>query len=288
VTAHKAQGATLESVCVLGPEDLYREWGYTALSRHREHARFYLVSPGSAERGLPGLESDPDPLLTKLHKTLGDSRAKHLALDDVEQEAIRQTDTDRELLERYRALETEAEVARAEHERAEVERARVEERLVDLGNERSALWPWQRQRRAELAQHVAGHVEAVEHWRAIAQDGAEVLKGARRRLDAFLHEDGERVAELLRNAHVADVRMWRARCEELRDALADPPQRLVDRLGPRPEAFGERETWLQDAGALLSDHAAASSLDRGAGVESTAAPAPVVPEAADIGPDLGP
>jgi hypothetical protein len=37
---------------------VYREEGYTALSRHREQARFYVVSPGSVERALPGLEPD--------------------------------------------------------------------------------------------------------------------------------------------------------------------------------------------------------------------------------------
>jgi ATP-dependent exoDNAse (exonuclease V) alpha subunit len=27
---------------VLGSDELYREWGYTALSRHRTEARFYV------------------------------------------------------------------------------------------------------------------------------------------------------------------------------------------------------------------------------------------------------
>src|SRR5206468_8812731 len=60
LTAHAAQGATVDRAFVLGSDALYREWGYTALSRHRHEARFYVVSPGSVERALPGLERQPD------------------------------------------------------------------------------------------------------------------------------------------------------------------------------------------------------------------------------------
>ena len=35
-TAHRAQGATVDRAFVLGSDELYREWGYTALSRHRD------------------------------------------------------------------------------------------------------------------------------------------------------------------------------------------------------------------------------------------------------------
>jgi ATP-dependent exoDNAse (exonuclease V) alpha subunit len=36
LTAHLAQGSTVDRAFVLGSDELYREWGYTALSRHRE------------------------------------------------------------------------------------------------------------------------------------------------------------------------------------------------------------------------------------------------------------
>ena len=48
ITGHKAQGATVEDTFVLGSEELYREWGYVALSRHRGCARLYLT--GSDDR----------------------------------------------------------------------------------------------------------------------------------------------------------------------------------------------------------------------------------------------
>ncbi|MEP6953075.1 MAG: AAA family ATPase [Solirubrobacteraceae bacterium] len=45
ITAHKAQGATFDEALVLGSDEAYREWGYTALSRHRESSTFYVTAP---------------------------------------------------------------------------------------------------------------------------------------------------------------------------------------------------------------------------------------------------
>lgn len=90
LTAHAAQGATVDRAYVLGSDDLYREWGYTALTRHREEARFYVVSPGSVERALPGLEPKPDPLTEDVLDLLGRSGQKHAALDTLERGGQRQ------------------------------------------------------------------------------------------------------------------------------------------------------------------------------------------------------
>ncbi|HET6507386.1 MAG TPA: MobF family relaxase [Baekduia sp.] len=81
LTAHAAQGATVDQAFVLGSDELYREWGYTALSRHRSQARFYIVSPGSVERALPGLEPDHDVVAEDVVAMLTPSRRKELALD---------------------------------------------------------------------------------------------------------------------------------------------------------------------------------------------------------------
>lgn len=56
-------------------------WGYTALTRHRDEARFYLVSLGTTERCLPGIEPEHDPLVQDIGDMLGDSRQKSLAID---------------------------------------------------------------------------------------------------------------------------------------------------------------------------------------------------------------
>jgi ATP-dependent exoDNAse (exonuclease V) alpha subunit len=77
LTAHLAQGSTVDRAYVLGSDELYREWGYTALSRHRTEARFYV----SASREF--LNQAPEPLQAgnAVARMLVASRAERLASD---------------------------------------------------------------------------------------------------------------------------------------------------------------------------------------------------------------
>lgn len=81
VTAHRAQGVTVDRAYVLGSDEFYRELGYTALSRHRDEARFYVTHSDLR------LDADhapaPDPLAAGLERLLGRSRAKDLARDSL-------------------------------------------------------------------------------------------------------------------------------------------------------------------------------------------------------------
>lgn len=43
MTGHKAQGMTTARCFALGDDTLYKEWGYTALSRGKKENRLYLV-----------------------------------------------------------------------------------------------------------------------------------------------------------------------------------------------------------------------------------------------------
>lgn len=81
ITAHRAQGATVERTFVLGSQELYREWAYTALSRHKEQARFYVAdSDLHLDREQPPLH---DPLIAGLTQLLQRSQAKELALESL-------------------------------------------------------------------------------------------------------------------------------------------------------------------------------------------------------------
>jgi len=83
MTAHRAQGATVDRTFVLGSDDLYREWGYTALSRHREEARFY-VNVGGAQAALHAPRPE-DPVTGPLTR----QRGKRLALDTLNESGLR-------------------------------------------------------------------------------------------------------------------------------------------------------------------------------------------------------
>ncbi len=80
-TVYKAQGSTVTTGHVLGT-GLGREDGYVALSRGRAANRLYLVegqAPGDPELDLP--DQQTRGAYEAAVKTLGTSRAKHLALD---------------------------------------------------------------------------------------------------------------------------------------------------------------------------------------------------------------
>ena len=83
----------VERTSVLGSQELYREWGYTAMSRHRQQARFYVARTDLHEdRDLP---PTADPIISAITRLMQRSHAKELALDALPQ-------ADRDTLEHER------------------------------------------------------------------------------------------------------------------------------------------------------------------------------------------
>lgn len=132
LTAHAAQGATVDHAYVLGSDELYREWGYTALSRHRTEAKFYIVSPGSVERALPGLEREQDAVEDDVIRTLSRSRRKELAGEVLE-----------------RGFGSAVDVSKAVR-MAEADVGAARERIRALEEERKRVPAWRRSARAEI------------------------------------------------------------------------------------------------------------------------------------------
>src|SRR5204862_2206149 len=111
------QGATVDRTFVLGSDELYREWGYTALSRHRERAQFYVTAPEPFlnQRALP--LKDKQELVETVVRTFDDSRMQELAIEAIERDpqavrAMRELERAREL-----AGTDEARVLRMQEER---------------------------------------------------------------------------------------------------------------------------------------------------------------------------
>jgi Ti-type conjugative transfer relaxase TraA len=213
LTAHAAQGATVDRSFVLGSDELYREWGYTALSRHRDQARFYVVSPGSVERALPGLEPQDDALGEDVVAMLSPSRRKELALDVVD-----------------RAAHSRAQRARDEAQR---EIAAARQRIEAMRAEQAELGRLRRSRRAAIEHDIARQEEAMERWSTEAEEiaAAPVLDVAPPQIEheatSLLDPDAARVAVL------------------------DPDAPHRRELGGRPASFGAREVWTREAVALL-------------------------------------
>lgn len=115
LTAHRAQGATVDNAFVLGSDELYREWGYTALSRHRYTSRFYLAaSPEFLNQPPCQLQPDADPAEAVVRALQG-SRAQHLALTEHRPDPRLQDRHNQEL--RLAEYEARRDAAQQQHDR---------------------------------------------------------------------------------------------------------------------------------------------------------------------------
>lgn len=219
LTAHAAQGATVDRAYVLGSDDLYREWGYTALTRHREEAKFYVVSPGSTERCLPGLEPEGDPIATQLRETLGHSRRKELAAEVLER-GYREIDLDAADAADGRGPEHRVHAARQLEE--------IERDLVQIRAELQGVSRWNRARRAQLSEAAAAHELAAMNWR-------EQLE----------------LATSLEPPHRTELTTPGIDPEQLRAMTVDPTPTIQNMIGARPESLFERESWTRAAARLV-------------------------------------
>lgn len=214
LTAHKAQGMTVDRTFVLGSEELYREWGYTALSRHRDEARFYVTAPAD-QPSLPGLELPEDPVGEELNRTLERSRAKEMATAvaarsqaSPEVSAPERRAAADAARRRLRNAETppasRAEEIAAERDEAEARLARTQELRRELP------W-WKRGKRQELARQIEQQSRAVDHWRERADSVVTALTVEVARPSAREASGPER------------LRLQALERAELVDALTTPP-----------------------------------------------------------------
>jgi len=215
LTAHKAQGATVDRAFVLGSDDLYREWGYTALSRHRDEARFYLVSPGSAERALADIAEERDPLVERLEGLFGTSRAKTLATDQLDA-AERRAELEQLAADHQRLL---ADEQWAERQRKGAEQARdaAEHQLERLREERAAVGLFDRGERRRIDAMSAAAERNRDRYDQLAAEHAQTLTRAYDQRRAWLERNADRAAALLPAEREANIDDHLA----LRDELAD-------------------------------------------------------------------
>jgi ATP-dependent exoDNAse (exonuclease V) alpha subunit len=85
MTGTKAQGMTTDRAFVLGTEELFREWGYVAMSRARLESRLYVAvgDRGDREPDLDGPRERVEEPVLAITRALERSGAKWLALEQL-------------------------------------------------------------------------------------------------------------------------------------------------------------------------------------------------------------
>ena len=147
ITAHRAQGATVDRAFVLGSDELYREWGYTALSRHRDEARFYVSATPTFLNESPAPLQAGDDVADHVARMLRTSRAEHLALSGVK-------------------ADSEGERFEKDRDRAREHVLEINTRLDVLRGERAQTRWYRRSRRADVERLVEGWQRGQDHWQA--------------------------------------------------------------------------------------------------------------------------
>ena len=83
-TVHKAQGATVDRLLVYGDDRLYREAGYVALSRGRDHNQLYVVTSRDTDLDAHPGALEPVEAIDHVGHALARSGAKAMATDEAD------------------------------------------------------------------------------------------------------------------------------------------------------------------------------------------------------------
>lgn len=247
LTGHKAQGMTSERTYVLGGSELFREWGYVAMSRGRLENRFYVVAPAARERDEIA-PSDPERSPTSsLTRALSQSRAQTAASDAALASSLASTPT-AELVRQRDELSSDeratANLARQLHAvRAQRERA---QRILD--QHRTTPTP-EREPRSSREQDVRGAAiaaQAADRVRSLA-DREDALHAQLERADATTHAPSDQARlPLVEN----ELNSRRARTVRALDI--EPAGYLVAELGPVPDHLADRKVWQRAARRVVT------------------------------------
>jgi conjugative relaxase-like TrwC/TraI family protein len=243
ITGHKAQGITTARTFVLGTDDLYREWGYVAMSRGAVENRLYVVAPHPRERDEYAPEGRRRDPLDAVTAALKYSRAQTAALDVAAREGISQATTTDLIAERSRLAGRIGGPHRSDpraRRRVAAQRAQAERAAEEAGarvaeaEEGSAG----RHSHAKTAPHRAIQSQARERARQLA-DREDDLTQVGTAHSTWL---ASRAEDITRYAALGDE-LDRRRHSAARAAIVEKPAYLVAELGPCPDRPAQRRAW---------------------------------------------
>lgn len=258
VTAHKAQGLTTDQTWVLGSDELYREWGYVALSRGRQDNRIYAVAdPQTLGEGhTHSRDEHSRDAVAELTRALAHSRS-HTAATDHTAPAAQPTGNEAQGADQRQRLRETLATAPADRTRE----------LAWVAEERDAaldqLHAAQRRHDAAATQQSQSRGRGLSAVLRRGDRGQQALQTAEAdvarwqdRLDALdrRHGELETAAEQRQGwltSHTGDLAQARQLVADDRAALRArvqavelaPPAYIANSLGSRPEDPTERRSW---------------------------------------------
>jgi hypothetical protein len=260
-TIHKAQGATYDRVLLLGDDRLYRQAGYTGLSRGRDRNDVYLVVDDDREHD-PDLERhgavDEDHPVERFVRALNRDGAKLMASDEQGTDRIDVTEplsqlwALRDVLVRELAKTAPAdttaksedalELARVREGQAAVARSLHEERVDRLRSVRH------RRDRQEARRDLDRALENEDRRRQERERLEAVASTGLRTDRQWLNEHHDEVTDLAElESTIANRTLLAGRAAEV-----DRPEHILAVLGEVPVDLDGRERWRAAAGAIES------------------------------------
>jgi conjugative relaxase-like TrwC/TraI family protein len=260
LTAHKAQGSTVERAMLLGTDDLYREMGYVGMSRGRAANHLYVVGGPEPDPDLHHAPPAPEPPDVLVFRALATSRAKTLATDADRPDAAARL---RALYAERRRLQivlVHAPPDPAADRRALTEvRQRAVAKVTEAEARVASVRPSRLRRRptAEQAWAESGVIQA----RAILEDvDAELaaVAGRENARWAWLDTHAEESARL----PVVEQEIPVVLAERMREVERRCPRYVEDVLGRPPADERARESWRRGVEAVERYRAVAGITDR--------------------------
>lgn len=250
LTVYKAQGATVDRAHFIG-SDVYREEGYTALTRSRQESRFYTVDHHEPS---PVFGRDPGDKFGRLLQSMGESRAKEFATAVMERSAAAGKLDEEKLRERADEFgRLTIDEHRQQHQRKELERdagylerararlQRTEQTIADRG--------WRGRRDKNL-----------QYQRSIQERDVQRATDAYREAQEKAHtpvEQAREHAQRLADAAAARSELERRETQRVRDAARDaierPGEHITELIGHRDQA-ADPELWERAAKHLEAYH----------------------------------
>jgi len=241
ITGHKAQGQTVDHTFVLGSDELYREWGYVAMSRGRESNRLYvhpaIPDPHGIAHGHPEpVDPDAQTLAGPRRSHAQQAAVTHLDRDDVPALAARWRDLQRELATAAQARSLRAERSRLAEDVGHLDTS-IERTVRELAAAAGGIGRLSRSRRQGVA-YLDQQLTRLGVRRAEAMDQLTALEA---RLVALPSPDQE--GPLHDEAKRARNRLWAAIQHRIPGIEAHPPAYVLATIGERPTGIADRGVW---------------------------------------------